>query len=242
MNQHILITGASRGIGREIALTLSKEQNHLFLTGFHHPEQLESLKQEVEQNGSSCAIFCGDLSKPETVAELFSKLQKEFHGIDILINNAGISHVELFQDSSEENFQEILNTNLSSAVRITKEAVRMMLPQKSGRILNISSVFGSFGGSMEVEYSLTKGGLEAFTKALGKELAPSNIQVNALSLGAVETEMNQRLSDNEKAALREEIPMGRFAGPSEVGEMVSLLLKAPSYLTGSVIPFHGGWF
>ncbi len=241
MERYILLTGASGDIGSAISENLAEPGAHLFLTGFHNPDRLCRLQEECTKKGASVFTFAGDFGKAETVASLFTEYKKHFPRLDVVINNAALSHVELFQDSSEENYQTILNANLSSAVRISKEAVRMMLPQKSGVILNISSVFGQIGGATEVEYSLTKGGLDAFTKALGKELALSGISVNALSLGAIDTKMNARLTPEERKDLENEIPIGRFGTPSEVAEMCRLLLSAPKYLTAAVIPFHGGW-
>lgn len=241
MNRNILITGASGEIGRAIALRFAKDRDRLFLHGFRNKDALFTLKKEIEALGASCEAGLFDLSAFSGCASLLASAEAFFGTPDILINNAGISHVELFQDSSDENFRAILDANLSSAVRLTKECVRKMLPRHSGRILNISSVFGQVGASMEVEYALTKGGIDAFTRALAKELAPSGITVNAIAPGAIDTKMNGHLSADERAALCDEIPIGRLGRPDEVAELCFLLAAAPEYLTGQVIRMDGGW-
>ena len=233
MNRKIIITGASGGIGRALAEQFYREGDRLILCANHHPENLPDLP--------GAARFAGDLSDPETVRRLFQLVREVFKTPDILINNAGVADFSLFQDSSDENYLRILHANLSSCVRCSKEAVKLMLPEKHGRILNISSVWGTFGASCEAEYSLTKGGINALTRSLAKELAPSGIQVNALSLGAIDTEMNARLTASEKEALEAEIPAGRMGTCEETAEFVSLILRAPDYLNGAVIPFDGAW-
>jgi len=241
MGKKILITGASRGVGRGIALSLASG-NDLLITGFQSAEKLQLLSEEIVELGGHAFPFIGNLGDPKETERLSLYAAEVFGSeIDVLINNAGISHVELFQDSSEEHYEEILNVNLNSVIRLTKSIVPMMIAKKRGHILNISSDFGIFGASCEVEYSVTKGAVNTFTKALAKELAPSGIRVNALALGAIDTEMNARLSDEERDLLTDEIPMGRMGRPEEVGEMVKLLIEAPEYLTGAIIPFDGAW-
>ena len=242
MAQTVLITGASGGIGRAAALRFADEGCNLVLAGCKNQEALQLTVKEAEIRGAYAVPFLGDLTDPEICRTLIAFCLESFGVPDILINNAGISHVELFQESTDDHFRKILNTNLSAAVTLTREAVKVMLPKKSGRIINISSVWGLYGASCEVEYSLTKGALNSFTKALAKELAPSGITVNALAPGVIDTEMNAHLSPEEKAALYEEIPAGRAGTPEELAEMIFLLSKAPAYLTGTVIPFDGGWF
>jgi len=242
MNRKIVITGASRGIGRAAALRFAEAGDQLILTGFSHPEKLREVREMALKAGAPLILpFVGDLSRPEEIKRLFEDVKNTFGAPDLLINNAGISLVGLVQDLSDEESLRLFSTNLLSVIRASKEAVRLMLPKHSGRILNISSVFGTVGASCEAEYSAAKGGIDSFTKALAKELAPSGIAVNALSLGAISTEMNSRLSPDEVAALEEEIPFGRMGTPEEVAEMLFLLAEAPLYLTGSVIRFDGAW-
>ena len=233
MNRKIIITGASGGIGLSLTKKLLSEGDRIIACANRHPEELMELPVEV---------FTGNLSSPEGVTALFDLVKETFTVPDVLINNAGMADFNLLQDSSDDNYLNILHTNLSSCVRCSKEAVRLMLRNHSGIILNISSVWGQVGASMEVEYSTTKGGMDAFTKALSKEVAPSGIRVNALSLGAIDTAMNSsHLSSDDLLSLTEEIPAGRLGRPEEVADMVSLLLKAPEYLNGAVIKFDGAW-
>lgn len=241
MNRTIIITGASRGIGRAAALRFATENDRLILAGNHSLDALETLKTEVSALGAEAAIFTGDLSETETCSALSAFAAKQFGTPDILVNNAGISHVELFQDSTDNNYLSILHTNLSSAIRLTKAVLPSMIARHSGRIINLSSVHGLYGASCETEYSVTKGGIIAFTRSLAKELAPSGIQVNCIAPGAIDTEMNNNLTPEEKEALCEEIPAGRFGTPQEVAELISMLASAPAYLTGAVIPIDGGW-
>ena len=241
MDRTIVITGASRGIGRAAALRFSKEQDKLFLVCKKNTDLLKETAALCEKNGAEACVFTGDLADPFVCARLMQECMERFGIPDVLVNNAGISHVSLFQDTSPETLGEIINANLCSMVNLSREAVKGMLQNHSGRIINVSSVFGLAGGSMEVEYSLTKGAANAFTKALAKELAPSSIAVNAIAPGAIDTEMNQNLSPEERAALEEEIPMGRFGTPEECAELIAFLADAPLYLTGEVIGINGGW-
>jgi len=242
MNRKIVITGASGGIGAAIACKFAGLGDRLILTGFSHPDRLDSVAEKARALGSPFAgAFVGDLSEPGTAEELFRLVREAFGVPDILINCAGISKIALLQDLSDEESLRILHSNLLSVIRCSKEAVKLMLPVHAGRILNISSVWGSSGASCEADYSASKGGIDAFTKALAKELAPSGISVNALSPGAIDTEMNGHLSEDEKAALAAEIPFGRMGTAEEVAEMAALLAGAPLYLTGSVIKFDGAW-
>ncbi len=240
MPANILITGASGGIGSEVARALAPE-GRLFLIGNHGKEALIRLTEELLSQGFSASCFFADLSREEGCRAAFSEYDRLFGPPDLLVNCAGIAHVSLIQDTDEPKLQEILQTNLSSCIRMSREAARRMIPAKSGRIINISSVFGIIGASCEAEYSATKGAVNAFTKSLAKELAPSGIAVNAIAPGAIDTLMNSNLSPQEKKALAEEIPAGRFGTPEEVAECVRLLAKAPLYLTGQIIAVDGGW-
>jgi len=242
MNRKIIITGASRGIGEAAALRFAEAGDRLILTGFSHPEKLlETARRAKELGAPEVRTFTGDLSELKAVSDLFSLVRTAFTVPDLLINNAGISRAGLLQDFSDEESLNLLHTNLMSVIRCSREAVKLMVPAHSGRIINISSVWGSAGASCEAEYSASKGGIDSFTKALAKELAPSGISVNALALGAIDTEMNGHLSAEEKAVLEEEIPFGRMGTPEEAAEMIALLSDAPLYLTGSVIRFDGAW-
>ncbi len=238
---NIIITGASRGIGRAVSLAFAREHHHLLLTGFSSPDALYTVKKEAEAFGSTVDLFLGDLGTEEGCRTLKDRAEECFSHTDLLVNNAGIADVRLFQDSDDSNLQKILNTDLLSVIRITKGLLPSMIGRHCGRIINISSVWGLSGASCEVEYSAAKGAVNTFTKALAKECAPSGISVNAIAFGAVDTEMNGHLSPEEKKDLEEEIPFGRMATAEEAAEMVLLLSKAPLYLTGEIIRFDGGW-
>ena len=241
MQKIIIITGASRGIGRASALRLSREHHKLFLACRQNTDLLKEVAALCGKNGAETCIFTGDLADPSLCTGLVHACTERFGTPDVLINNAGISHVALFQDTTAETLTDIINANLCSMVNLSREAAKGMLQNHSGRIINVSSVFGITGGSMEVEYSLTKGAVNAFTRALAKELAPSGIAVNAIAPGAIDTEMNHNLNREERTALEEEIPMGRFGTAEECAELIAFLADAPLYLTGEIIGITGGW-
>lgn len=238
MKKTAFLTGASRGIGNAIAKALAREDYDLYLVCHKRKDLLTGLTKELEKEYSiSCTCFVGDISDYQFVSQCFSKIKQ----LDVLINNAGVSYVGLFQDMTPEEWKQILDTNLSSAFYTSKLAVANMLQQRSGKIINISSVWGNAGASTEAAYSASKGGLNSFTKALAKELAPSNIQVNAIALGMMDTDMNNCFSLEEKASIIEDIPAGRMGTPKEAAELVLNLIKSPAYLTGQIITLDGGW-
>ena len=233
-----MVTGASRGIGRAIAETLAEAGFHLILTCNHTlPELQETAASLEEKYGITCTALAADAADPAAVEKIFASLDH----LDVLVNNAGISYIGLLTDMSVEEWQRVINTNLSSCFYTSRLAIPLMLQKHSGRIVNISSVWGNVGASMEVAYSASKGGVNSFTKALAKELAPSNIQVNAISCGVIDTAMNHCFSPEEMEALREEIPADRLGQPEEVAKLVLQLLQAPTYLTGQILTLDGGW-
>lgn len=243
MNKYALITGASRGIGKSIANALAKEGYNLILTCHNKINQLNEYVQQLTTQYPHIQIFsyAGDIGNPNFCEKLFNCLDKENIKIDILINNAGISHIGLLQDMSYNEWNNIVSTNLSSVFFMCRLAIPHMLNRQNGKIINISSVWGNVGASCEVAYSATKGGINSFTKALAKELAPSNIQVNAIAFGAIDTEMNNHLTEDDKLALYEEIPYGRMGTAEEAAQMVLSILNSPNYLTGQIITMDGGW-
>lgn len=238
MSKRVLITGASRGIGRALAVTLAKEGFDLILVCQKSEEKLKSLQKELQQQyGISCEAELCDVADAEQVEKLLAKVRD----VDILINNAAISYVGLLTDMSVREWQQVIDTNLNSLFYTCKCVIPGMIHKKSGRIINVSSVWGNVGASMEVAYSTAKGGVNSFTKALAKELAPSNIQVNAVAFGVIDTEMNQCFSAEEKRALTEEIPACRMGTAGEAANLILKVLEAPPYLTGQVITMDGGW-
>lgn len=241
MPHSIFITGASGEIGGALARRFSASGRRLFVTGFRNEAALSELLGDLRASGAEADGVLMDLSTPEGCQQAVSAAQSFLGTPDVLINCAGMSKVSLFQDSRDEDLEQITALNLLAAVRISKAFVPEMIRRKSGRILNVASVWGETGASTEVEYSMTKGGIIAFTKALAKELAPSGIAVNAISPGAIATKMNGHLSKEELAALEDEIPAGRLGTPEEVADLAVLLAEAPLYLTGQVIRIDGGW-
>lgn len=233
-----LITGASRGIGAACAELFAKKGYHLILSCIHSESLLRQKARELEQAyGISCQVFIGDIGDFHFVDRMF----EEISSLDILINNAGISHVGLMTDMTPEEWLHVMNVNLNSCFYTARHAVQLMLNKHQGRIINISSIWGNTGASLEVAYSASKAGVNGFTKALAKELAPSNIQVNALSCGVIDTDMNRCFSDEEMQALIEEIPADRLGTVREAAEAVLLLAEAPDYLTGQILTMDGGF-
>ncbi len=241
MKKTAIITGASRGIGAATAITLAENGYNLFLCGNTSHSKLEKTADICRQKGAYCQCFIGDLSKSETATQIANEASSFLKHIDVLINNAGIADINLVTDVTDEKWFQLLNTNLSSAFFLCRQVLPYMIHEKQGRILNISSIWGSIGASCEAAYSATKGGLNSLTKALAKELAPSGISVNAIACGMIDTDMNSCFSCEETQNICEEIPIGRMASAEETAQFIALLLKAPTYLTGQVIGFDGGW-
>ena len=238
MRKKALITGASRGIGEAIAKELARQGFDLTLTCLNSLDQLKELAGGLEKKyGVSCHIFQGDIGDPEAVDRLFDGLNR----LDVLINNAGISHIGLLSDMSVSQWRRVMSTNLDSCFYTCRRAIPLMVHAKQGRIINISSVWGQAGASMEAAYSASKGGVNSLTKALAKELAPSNIQVNAIACGVIDTDMNRCFAPEEMASLIEEIPADRIGRPEEVAALAGQLITAPAYMTGQIITIDGGW-
>lgn len=237
----VLITGASRGIGKAIALRFAREGFRIAITCKSSKNELLNTKAEIEAMGSPCLAYVGDMGSYPAVEELYKLLNKTFGPVHILVNNAGISHVGLFTETDINTWNAVINSNLTSVYNCCSQAVPDMIRAKAGKIINISSVWGVCGASCEVAYSASKGGMNTFTKALAKELAPSNIQVNAIACGAVDTSMNSFLSRADMEALTEEIPAGRLGKPEEVAELTWQLASGNEYLNGQVITLDGAW-
>lgn len=236
--KYALITGASRGIGASIAETMAKEGYHLYLTCRHSSDRLTEIASRLaSQYKTVCIPIMADMGNPDNVDNLFAQISS----LDVLVNNAGISYVGLLHEMSVTDWREIMSTNLDALFYTCRKAVPLMLQNHSGRIINISSVWGNVGASMETAYSASKGGVNSFTKALAKELAPSGIQVNAIACGLIDTDMNKFLSDEDRKALCREIPADRICKPEEVAQTVLSLLYTPEYLTGQIITIDGGW-
>lgn len=238
MSKTALITGASRGIGRATAQCFARAGYDLILTCFNHISSLQHLAQELEDScGIRCLAVRADMSRFEDVSRVFGYITD----LDVVVNNAGIAHIGLLSDMTVEEWHHLMHTNLDSCFYTSKLAIPRMLKKHSGSIINISSVWGNVGASMEVAYSASKGAVNSFTKALAKELAPSNISVNAVACGIIDTDMNSHLSKEELDALKAEIPADRIGKPEEVAQLILQTAQAPSYMTGQIITIDGGW-
>ncbi len=238
MKKNALITGASRGIGRAMAESFAAAGFDLILTCLHQIKELEELGRELENShGVRCRCYAVDAGDCEAVTDLFSRIEQ----LDVLVNNAGIAHMGLLQDMSPQQWHRIIATHLDGCFYTSRLAIPLMLARGGGHILNISSVWGNVGASMEVAYSAAKGGVNSFTRALAKELAPSHIQVNAIACGVIDTDMNRCLTTDDMEVLRQEIPADRLGSPQEVAALALLLTRAPGYLTGQVITMDGGF-
>lgn len=241
MKKTAVITGASRGIGRACAIELAKHFEHIVINSLHHPEDLEQTKEEVEKHGATCLIQSGDVGSYHFVASMIEETVRSFSSIDLLVNNAGISYIGLLTDMSIQDWNQVITTNLTSVFNCCRHVIPHMVRCKSGHIINISSMWGLSGASCEAAYSAAKGGVNALTQALAKELAPSNIRVNAIACGAIDTKMNETFTQEELTALCEDIPAGRLGQPEEIAQMVWQLYNSPPYLTGEIIKIDGGY-
>ena len=237
----VLVTGASRGIGKAIAVKFAKKGYNVVINCAHREQELLQAQKEIEGYQVSCTSFLGDMGDLSACENLFQIIRKQYGCLDVLVNNAGISYIGLLQDMSSDDWNRIIHTNLTSVFNCCKLAIPMMLSAGQGKIVNISSVWGNVGASCEVAYSATKGGINAFTKALAKELAPSGIQVIAVACGAIDTEMNRWMEEDELIGLVDEIPAGRLGRAEEVADLVYHLGYKNAYLTGQIIGLDGGW-
>lgn len=233
-----LVTGASRGIGRAIAVMLAAQGYDLYLTCNTNKALLEELGVRLAAEYGVCVrCYAFPIYDEEGVKRMFGDIPY----LDVIVNNAGISYIGLLTDMSYGEWENVIATNLNGCFLTCRYGVPAMVRRKSGKIINISSVWGNVGASMEVAYSASKGGVNSFTRALAKELAPSNIQVNAIACGVIDTDMNKCFDEEEMAALVEEIPADRIGRPEEVAELVRMMCDANSYLTGQIINLDGGW-
>ena len=242
MRKSIFITGSGRGIGRAAALEFARRGYNVAINCSRDEAALHDLCGEITRMGADCLECFGDVADPDFIEKSFARIKERFGGIDVLVNNAGISYIGLLQDMQPFEWDRLIGTNLTGVYNTCRSAIPLMLHNKSGKIINISSVWGSVGASMEVAYSASKGGVNSFTKALAKELAPSHISVNAVACGVIDTQMNRCFDEEERRALREEIPADRFGRPEEVAELVMGVIGAPEYMTGQIITIDGGWY
>ncbi len=241
MNEYILITGGSRGIGSAIAIKFAKAGYNIIIISSKDEKGLIRTAETIRSCNVDCHTYICDVSDWKSVEKLGKKLHSLSIEPDCVINNAGISYFGLFQCMSAEDWNKIIAVNLSSVFYISKVFSENMLKKHKGCIINISSVWGNTGASCEVAYSASKGGINAFTKALAKELSPSHIRVNAIACGAIDTDMNSRLNAEERIELESAIPLGRMGTSEEVAQLAYMIYSMNEYMTGQIITLDGGW-
>lgn len=240
-NKVIIVTGGSRGIGAEIVKYLATNNYKVVLNYNHSIESAKNIQQELLKNNISIEIFKADVSKREEVKKLVQYTLDKFNTIDVLINNAGIAQEKLFTDITDDDWNNMLQNNLNSVFYCTQEVLPTMLHKKEGCIINISSIFGVTGGSCEVHYSVAKAGIDGMTKALAKELGLSNIRVNSIAPGAINTQMNKNLTKEEIDELKNEIPLNKIGETLDIAKCTKWLIE-DNYTTGQVISINGGWY
>lgn len=240
MNRVAIVTGGAKGIGREIVKKLANKGINVVINYYNSEQKAIELKNELKDNNNLVEIFKADVSKREEVKKLVKFTLDTFGRIDILINNAGIAEYKLFTEETDEDWERVINTNLYSAFAMCQEVVPTMINTKKGCIVNISSIWGMVGSSLEVLYSVSKAGMDGLTKALAKELAPSGIRVNSIAPGIIMTDMSNDFTEEEIKEINEQIPLGKFGKPEDVAKCVEWLIE-DEYTTGQIISPNGGW-
>lgn len=239
-NKIILVTGASRGIGREIAYTLAKEGHTVIANYNKSTEMAESLKSLAINENLNIDIYKADVSNRNEVKDMINYILTKYKKIDVLVNNAGIDQEKLFQDITDEDWEQIIKVNLYSVFCVTQEVVPNMIHNKNGCIINISSIYGINGGACATAYSATKAGINGITKSLAKELGPSNIRVNSIAPGYIDTDMNKHFSNEIVNDIKEEIPLNKIGTPNAIAKCVKWLIE-DDFTTGQIISIDGGW-
>ena len=241
MDKCALITGATRGIGKQIAITLAKQGYNIALNYRKENEELENTKKEIEKIGVQILAVKGDVANFEDCENFVKQVIERFGQIDVLVNNAGITKDMLLMRMKKEDFEQVIDTNLVGTFNVTKNVVPYMMNARSGRIINISSVVGISGNAGQTNYSASKAGIIGFTKSLAKEIASRNILVNAVAPGFIETNMTDVLKDDVKQEIAKNIPLKRMGTTQDVANVVKFLASDDSsYITGQVINVDGG--
>jgi len=240
MNKVIIVTGASRGIGREISRELAKK-GYIIIANYNKSEkQMLELKEELEKEKIKIDIFKADVSKRKETQQLVKYAIKKYGKIDVLINNAGISQIKEFTQITDEDWNNMININLNSVFYMTQEVCKNMIHNKNGCIINMSSIWGQIGASCESHYSVSKAGIDAITKSLAKELGTSNIRVNSIAPGIIDTEMNKNVSSEDLKSIKEEIPLEKIGKAKDIEKCIEWLIE-DEYTTGQIISINGGW-
>ena len=237
----VLVTGASRGIGKAIAIKFARKGYNVVISCIRNEDRLIQTKKEIENYQVPCLAYMGDMGDMDCCKELFAKIKKQFGGIDVLVNNAGISVSGLFMYITPEQEELIWKVNVQGTYNCTRSALPFMINAKSGKIINISSMWGQTGASCEVHYSASKAAIIGFTKALAKELGPSGINVNCIAPGVILTDMNNSYSEETMESLKNEAPLERLGKPEDIAESISFLAsEKSSFITGQILGVNGG--
>lgn len=237
----VLVTGGSRGIGKEIVTFLAEEGFNVVCNYNNSEKEAFEIKEKLKNGKKNIEIFKADICNQNEVKELVKFTLNKFEGIDVLINNAGISQIKMFQDITINDWNRMINTNLTSCFYTIQEVLPYMISQKEGCIINISSIWGQTGAACEVHYAVSKAGIDAMTKSLAKELGPSNIRVNSIAPGIIHTDMNKCLKKDDLVNLMNEIPLGKVGKTSDIAKCIKWIIE-DEYTTGQIISINGGWY
>lgn len=237
---NIIVTGGSRGIGKCLVENLARDGHNVLLNYNKSEKQALKIQRDLQEEGYLVEVFKADVSKRKDVKLMVDFAIEKFGNIDVLINNAGIAKLQMFQDVTDDDWEEIISTNLKSAFYMSQAVLPSMIHKKSGLIINISSIWGQVGASCETVYSISKAGLDAMTKSLAKELGPSNIRVNSIAPGVIDTEMNSMLDEHIKNEIRNETPLGKIGRPIDIYKCTKWLIE-DGFTTGQIISVNGGY-
>ncbi len=240
MKKTIIVTGAAKGIGKAIIEGLDKNKFNIILNYNKSEKEAQKIQENFEKEGYKIDIIKADVSNKKDVEKLIQYTINKYKKIDILVNNAGISQTKLFTEITDEDWNKMITTNLTSVFYMTREATKYMIHEKEGLIINISSIWGIIGASCESHYAVTKAGIDAMTKSLAKELGPSNIRINSIAPGIIETDMIKNLKSEEIEEIKKDIPLQKIGKPDNISKCVNWLIE-DEYTTGQVISINGGW-
>lgn len=242
MKKTALVTGGSRGIGRQICLDLAREGYNVIINYNKSEDKVKEIKEKLNAESINCEIFKADVSKSEEVKRMFEFCIEKYKTLDLLVNNAGISFEGLITDMEEKDWDNIVSNNLKSVFLCSKEALKIMISEHKGKIINMSSMWGVTGGSCEVAYSASKAGVIGFTKALAKEVGPSGINVNAIAPGVIMTDMMNDFTEDDIRVLKDETPLMELGNPKDISNAVLFLASEKSdFITGQIIGVNGGF-
>lgn len=240
-NKVVLVTGGSRGIGASLVKFLATKGYQVILNYNKSEEEAKKIQIELQKQNIKIDIIKANVANKLEVSKLVKYIIERYNKIDVLINNAGISQEKLFLDLTDDDWEHIMNINLNSVYFCSKEVLPYMLKRKEGCIINISSIWGETGASCEVAYSTTKAAINGFTKALAKEMGPSNIRINSIAPGIIDTDMNKNLSQEDITKIKEEIPLNKIGVPEDIAKCAKWLIE-DTYTTGQIININGGWY